>query len=107
MNNRDVLLVVILVSMLFFPYQVQSYVIDTSKYKNNILLGCYVNINSASMEDIIQLPGIGSTKAQGVIDGRPYQQERDILRVKGIGVKTLSKIEPYIRIKEVPCDFTI
>ena len=92
MNNRDVLLVVILISMLFFPYQVQSYVIDTSKYKNNILLGCYVNINSASMEDIIQLPGIGSTKAQRVIDGRPYQQERDILRVKGIGLNTISKI---------------
>ena len=107
MSNRDLLLVCILVFMLFFPYRIQHSDIDTSKYKNNILLGCYVNINSASIEDMIQLPGIGLSKAQKVIDGRPYQKERDILRVKGIGVKTLSKIEPYIRIKDVPCDFTI
>ena len=107
MNNRDLLLVLLLISVLFFPYQVQKQEIDISKYKSNILLGCYVNINTASIEDITQLPSIGSTKAQRVIDGRPYIQEKDILRVRGIGVKTFSKIKSYIRVKDVPCDFTI
>ena len=107
MINRDVLLVLLLLTVLFYPYQVQNYEIDISKYKNNILLGCYVNINTASVEDITQLPSIGSTKAQRVIDGRPFIQKKDILRVKGIGVKTYSKIKPYIRINDVPCDFTI
>ena len=107
MSNTDALLILLLISVIFYPYQEQNYEIDTSKYKNNILLGCYVNINTASIEDITQLPSIGLTKAQRVIDGRPYIQEKDILRVRGIGVKTFSKIKSYIRVKDVPCDFTI
>ena len=107
MSNGEFLLVLLLFTAIFLPYQSQNHELDKSTFKHNILLGCYVNINTATIKNIVQLPGIGTAKAKRVIDGRPYTQEKDILRVRGIGAKTYIKIKPYIRTKDVPCDFTI
>ncbi|HAM50676.1 MAG TPA: hypothetical protein DCP92_08290 [Nitrospiraceae bacterium] len=43
-----------------------------------------VNINTASKELLEALPGIGPVKAQAIIDGRPYNNPEDIMKVKGI-----------------------
>lgn len=52
-----------------------------------------VDINSASLEQLDSLAGIGATYAQRIIDGRPYTLLDDLLKVKGIGEKTLQKIK--------------
>ena len=58
-----------------------------------------VNINSASARDLDALPGIGEVLAQRIIDYRnangPFQSVDDLIKVKGIGEKTLAKIKPY------------
>ncbi len=64
-----------------------------------LVSGQKVNINTASKEQLDALPGIGSTKAQAIIDGRPYEKIEDIMKVKGIKQGVFNKIKDYITVK--------
>jgi len=52
-----------------------------------------VEINTASLQQLETLTGIGPGKAQAIIDARPFSSVDDLIRVKGIGEKTLQKIK--------------
>jgi len=52
-----------------------------------------VEINTASLEQLDEITGIGPVLAQRIIDAKPFSSVDDLLRVKGIGEKTLQKIK--------------
>ncbi len=52
-----------------------------------------ININSASLIELQKLNGIGPTYAQRIIDSRPFNSVDELIKVKGIGEKTLQKIK--------------
>ena len=61
-----------------------------------------ININIASKEDFMKLPYIGDVKAERIIQLRnkigKFVSIKDLERVKGIGPKIFTKIEPFITI---------
>ena len=58
-----------------------------------------VDVNSATLGKLTELPGIGKKIGQAIIDGRPYAKIEDLLKVKGIGKKKLAKIKDRIDCK--------
>ena len=61
-----------------------------------------ININTASVEDLDKLPGIGPSIANAIIDYRttngPFKQIEDINAVKGIGDALFEKIKDQITV---------
>jgi competence protein ComEA len=62
-----------------------------------------VNINKATLEDLITLNGIGEKIATRIVNFRtkngPFQKPEDIMMVKGIGQKMFDKNRELILIK--------
>jgi competence ComEA-like helix-hairpin-helix protein len=60
-----------------------------------------VNVNTADEAQLCLLPGIGPKTAQKIIlsrQKRPFKKVKHLLRVKGIGRKTLKKLLPYVTV---------
>lgn len=59
-----------------------------------------IDINSASMDDLQRLPGIGPAKARSIVEYReqngPFASIEDITKVSGIGKATFEKIKAQI-----------
>lgn len=63
-----------------------------------------IDVNTADEELLCTVPGIGPATAQRIIAERelngPFYYAEDLLNVKGIGEKTLKKLEDYLYISD-------
>ena len=59
-----------------------------------------VDLNGAEWPELAQLPDVGETLARRIVESRvsegPFVDLDDLLRVNGIGPKTLEKVRPYL-----------
>ncbi len=59
-----------------------------------------ININTATVDELDALPGIGPSKAEAIVKYREtesrFNSPADIMNVSGIGEKTYEKIKDYI-----------
>lgn len=55
-----------------------------------------VSINSAPPGSLDTLPGIGPVMAARIVAHRPYASLDDLLRVPGIGPRTLDRLKPLV-----------
>ena len=62
-----------------------------------------VNVNTASVEQLTLLPGVGESRARQIVALRKRQgtirKVDDLLGVKGIGEASLAKMRPFLAVK--------
>jgi len=55
-----------------------------------------ININTDSIEELTQIPGIGEVYAEKIIEGRPYDQLSDLEEKGGLSKSLVQKVTPYV-----------
>jgi len=74
---------------------------NEDNYSPNGELGVYrIDINKASLEDLVKLPNVGLVLANRIIEYREkkgnFQSIEELLEVKGIGEKKLASFRKYV-----------
>ncbi|TXK84127.1 helix-hairpin-helix domain-containing protein [Paenibacillus sp. N3.4] len=59
-----------------------------------------LDLNTATLEQLVKLKGIGPSKAKAILDYRmqkgPFKRIDELTEVKGIGEKMLEKLKPLV-----------
>jgi competence protein ComEA len=65
-----------------------------------------VNLNTASVEQLTTLPGVGPKLAARIVEYRQksgtFRSTQELINVKGVGEKSFAKIEPWLSVGEAP-----
>jgi competence protein ComEA len=61
-----------------------------------------VNLNTATVADLQQLPGVGAKVAARIVDYRqkqgPFKRIEELMNIQGIGEKSFLKLRPQITV---------
>ena len=72
--------------------------------RSELYPGFSLNLNTATAEQFISLPGIGEKLAAAIVEYReengPFSEVEDITRVSGIGAAKLAAIREYLTVEE-------
>lgn len=76
---------------------------DVEYLLSEISSGGKVNINTAKLEELQNIPGVGPSIAQAILDYRnengKFRNIEDIKNVSGVGESKYKKMEEYIKVK--------
>ncbi|MBP8007197.1 MAG: ComEA family DNA-binding protein, partial [Burkholderiales bacterium] len=65
-----------------------------------------VDLNSATRDELVAVPGIGPTKAQAIVDHRtangPFKSVDDLRDVKGFRGKLVDRLRPELTVAAAP-----
>jgi len=59
-----------------------------------------LDLNSASKEDLMKLPGIGEANADKIVAGRPYKMKSELVSKKIVNTATYQKIRAHVIAKK-------
>lgn len=67
---------------------------------SRLALGMPIDLNSASEDDLLLIPGIGEATAQKILNLRNkkihFRKVEELMEIKGIKEKRLAKLKPYL-----------
>ncbi len=95
-------MVIVIVLLLAAAFMSSAGTLDAAEHQLVKLEG-KLNINTATVEQLVLLPGIGEKTAEKIVEHRnkngAFKENSDILNVKGIGEKKLGIINNYLSTK--------
>jgi len=76
----------------------------TGRASGKMAPGEKINLNTAGVDELERLPGIGPSRAQAIVDYRsqngPFKSPEDVMKVKGIKSGEFSKLKDYIKLSD-------
>lgn len=65
-----------------------------------------LDLNTATAEQLQQLPGVGPAAAQAIVNFRaksgPFRRVEDLLAIRGISQRKLDELRPYVTVSAAP-----
>lgn len=61
--------------------------------------GSVINLNEASTDQLVLLPGVGKSRATAIVNYRklhPFKHVEELQRIKGIGKKIFARLRPLL-----------
>lgn len=105
MNKRSSIAAIVIALMVAFSFSpaMAAAKPDTSKTamtETKAVASVKVNINTADVTQLTEIPGIGPKTAEAIVAYRKnvgqFKTLEDLIEVKGIGLKKLEKMRPYL-----------
>jgi len=96
-DSKQRKMLILLGSVFFFSVLIRGF--QYSSFPQEISL---INLNKASIEDLVTLPGVGYKIAIKIIVYRethgPFKSLEELLKIEGVSTKKFKKWEPYLTI---------
>ena len=93
MNRRQLLAIATALAGAAFVARVDA---EKQRFAERSLV---VNVNTATVAELMTIPEIGSHLAIEIVRNRPYKRIESLLRVPGIAECTLGSMIPYIKLE--------
>lgn len=105
MNRKEIIALIVLISILIVINIVQYLKWQKNKKTFELIIEESMNqisINTADINDLEALPGVGPALARRIIEYREkngnFKKISDLKKVKGIGENLFKRIEPFIKL---------
>jgi competence protein ComEA len=97
-----ILTLVLLLCSTYFASLSNVALADTAKNKVKQMQTTTINLNTATLDQLVTLPGIGKKKAAAIIEYRKkygkFKSVKDLTQVKGVGLKMLDKLKGQVNV---------